>query len=252
MRGIQVGQGTDKKDVVLKYVEKRANPEVPQEIKTLNYLKAIMKTAQGTDLGANRVVELIDYCELDLETKDGPRQGCFLLMPYCGRSFLEIEETDGHLNSNLKPILKYYTLAKELMEGVAFLHEHNVVHLGLDNGNALLSSSARNVTIIDFQTSKIYDPANTDQYGRDQKDSFKANQLKDIKACGGLINSLAVMFIPDRRSGDTSSASPEEEEWGSIIRFSRMMEDLKKTEDGNAMFELMHSFIQEHSQWNSN
>ena len=210
-----------------------------------------MRATQGTNLRVNCVVELINYCELDLETKDNPKQGYFLLMLYRGRSFLKIEETDGHLNSNLKPILKYYTLAKELMEGVVFLHEHNVVHLGLDKGNALLSSSARNVTIVDFQTSKIYNSTNADQYESDQKVSFKADQLKDIHACGELINRLAVMF-PPVLCEEEGGTSLEEDEWGSIIEFSQKMEGLKKTEDGNTMYKLLLSFVDKHSQWNSN
>jgi serine/threonine protein kinase len=75
------------------------------------------------------------------------------IWPVLGGTVISMPMAGGWLTGVEKPDMHLWSVAKQLFEGVDFMHQHGVAHMDLKPQNILIPRSGGRLSIIDFNTS---------------------------------------------------------------------------------------------------
>ncbi|KAN0081576.1 hypothetical protein V8E55_009200 [Tylopilus felleus] len=121
------------------------------------------------------------------------------LWPVQGGTVISMPVAGGWLTSLDDPSDQLWSVAKQLVEGVAFMHEHNVAHMDLKPQNVIIPVAGGRLSIIDFSVSiRVPSPdatyngvAGTEDYIAPEvrKGNYKP-MLADLWSCGRTLEEL--------------------------------------------------------------
>ena len=158
----------DNKHGYLKFVERE------NELKVLRYLSEIKSPSNHTISGVQ-------------------------LWPVHGGTVISMPVAGGWLTSLNDPDEQLWSVALQLVEGVAFMHEHNVAHMDLKPQNVIIPVAGGRLSIIDFSVSiRVPSPdatyngvAGTEDYIAPEvrKGNYKP-MLADLWSCGRTLAEL--------------------------------------------------------------
>ena len=123
-------------------------------------------------------------------------------MDYCEKNFKQIKheiESDKKLKANeMLTLCGYFTTSElliEILKGVQYLHEKNIIHGDLKLENILLTenSSGNYVKIADFGLSKVRESEKTNTADEDMApttSSIKSDFKEDIRSFGFIMKEM--------------------------------------------------------------
>lgn len=135
----------------------------------------------------NRVVRPIRSCSVD--------GGTVVFLPCSGTWVNNLRDLPKHL----------LNIARQLFEGVDFLHNHNVAHLDLKPHNILMSEAAGRLTIIDFDVSVYLERRHDKIEGLVGSKGYTAPEVgqraydpirADLYSCGVVVKELCEIAGP--------------------------------------------------------
>eukprot|EP01083_Nonionella_stella_P041233 111800_1 len=130
----------------LNYQHKQENIKLlQQEIKLLEKIQHLKRRHME---GSQYIIDLIDVFE--------DRNYLYIVTTFCGGGNLwgyidEANEENAHSEKNIQRIMQ------QILEGLAFLHRHNVAHLDIKPDNIMFSSQME-IQLIDFGMSRMIPP----------------------------------------------------------------------------------------------
>ena len=87
------------------------------------------------------ITRIIDICYINNQT-------C-IIMPFYGYSIYKLQCSFYFNLTNIKPLLK------QLLSGIKYLHDNNIIHRDLSSNNIIINPDNQKLTIIDFGLSKF-------------------------------------------------------------------------------------------------